>query len=210
MDGIVLAQPAVKLIEKLSTLRLGDLRIGRALDDGPERLEASETRPGKFRRRTWDLGFWILDFGLWTLDFGLWTFGLWTLDLSIGFRQSDDGHLCLQQVLLERLPVDIERIRRGDQFRVALRVLGESVRFTENKDRVFGQIIEQRAQLPFRFAGSALLLPLLPPREERGKSCFHQTLQNPQLAAWWNGDFFEAFLGDLRNGIEVTQRLQFV
>ena len=44
MDGVILPQPAVKLIEEFATLRLGDLRIGRAFAQRTKRVERGEDR----------------------------------------------------------------------------------------------------------------------------------------------------------------------
>ena len=59
MNRIVLAQPAVKLVEKFAALRLGNLRVGRAF---------AERTKGVERGKNWSAGF---QFGRWSSSFSL-------------------------------------------------------------------------------------------------------------------------------------------
>jgi hypothetical protein len=49
MNRIVLAQPAVKLVEKFSALRLGNLRVGRAFAERTKGVE--RIKPGSAKLR---------------------------------------------------------------------------------------------------------------------------------------------------------------
>ncbi len=44
MDGVTLPQPAVELVEKFTPLRLGDLRVGRAVTQWTVGIEAVKAR----------------------------------------------------------------------------------------------------------------------------------------------------------------------
>jgi hypothetical protein len=46
VDGVVLPQPAVKLLEKFAPLRLGDLRFGRAIGQRTEGVERIKLQAG--------------------------------------------------------------------------------------------------------------------------------------------------------------------
>ena len=51
VDGIILPQPAVKLLKKFAALRLGDLRFRRALGQRTEGVERIEFQIANFKLR---------------------------------------------------------------------------------------------------------------------------------------------------------------
>ena len=96
----------------------GDLRLGRAIRQWPESIEAVE---------------------LWIADFRLW-------DFRFRFGKRRGGEAALFQLPAKVSPRNEKRIARGDLLCVSIRLRRQSLRLTEQKDGFLGQIIEQGRQ----------------------------------------------------------------
>ena len=202
----------MKLSEEFTPLGLGDLRLGRAVTQrspGIETLEMRNAERGMRNNGIPRLRHACRRYRLRHPFKQRWRrrenrrVGVAFPSAGFGFGDFQACDTVGVQRGQEFPPRMVERITFRDLFQVLPRMIGKRLRFAEKHDGFGRQIIKQHGEVrftrqsTFSFGHSAFRIP-------------HSAFQQSQLAAGREDDRFDFFTRDLREGIEVAQRLQFI